>query len=79
MPKSYSKTEIDGFHNLIHEKLSQIREDLVVVREQTIKTNGRVSRLEKIVMVVLGALGATGLWLSPEITAKLLTALALGS
>lgn len=49
MEKPYSNREIDAYHKVIAESLTRIE-------AQTIKTNGRVTKLERFSTIVLTAL-----------------------
>lgn len=41
---------------LVHEKLEDIGKDVKEIKEQTIKTNGRVTNLESVAIFIKGAL-----------------------
>lgn len=57
MEKSYGKNEIDLMLKPISDHLSKQDEVLVAIKDQTTRTNGRVSALEFWKSIVLWALG----------------------
>jgi len=65
--KDYSKREIDLFMREIKETLARQDKLLIEIKEQTTKTNGRVTKLERNLLIAFVAIAVTTVIKFPEL------------